>query len=176
MDISGTFVLFLYIPSLSSPEFLRKYFSVNSVFIILRSILLAITFAMKNNLPINKKFKLIINPASVNDAITKYISPANGVFWNHSYVSVGDCPYNLYRFLSAKSDSLPVTNAANGIGATKDVVNASIKFQEEERQRIAADLHDDAGPLLAAARLYMTENMVNLDRATSSIRYSVPRK
>ena len=28
-------------------------------------------------------------------------------------------------------------------------LKASIRFQEEERSRIAADLHDDAGPLLA---------------------------
>ncbi len=48
----------------------------------------------------------------------------------------------------------------------KILLHASIKLQEEERQRIAADLHDDAGPLLATARLYLTENMVNLDKAT----------
>lgn len=46
------------------------------------------------------------------------------------------------------------------------LLKASIKLQKEERQRIAADLHDDAGPLLATARLYLTENMVNLDKAT----------
>src|SRR5690606_3700090 len=34
------------------------------------------------------------------------------------------------------------------------------------RQRIAADLHDDAGPLLATARLYLNENLVNQDKAT----------
>src|SRR6187455_610201 len=45
-------------------------------------------------------------------------------------------------------------------------LNASIRFQEEERQRIAADLHDDAGPLLATARLYLNENLVNQDKAT----------
>jgi len=33
------------------------------------------------------------------------------------------------------------------------LLNASIKFQEEERNRIAADLHDDVDPLLATARL-----------------------
>src|SRR6478672_4396802 len=46
------------------------------------------------------------------------------------------------------------------------LLNASIRFQEEERQRIAADLHDDAGPLLATARLYLSENLVNQDKAT----------
>lgn len=48
----------------------------------------------------------------------------------------------------------------------KILLKASIELQEEERQRIAADLHDDAGPLLATARLYLTENMVNLDKPT----------
>ncbi len=46
------------------------------------------------------------------------------------------------------------------------MLQASIKFQEEERQRIAADLHDDAGPLLATARLYLNENLVHQDTAT----------
>ncbi len=46
----------------------------------------------------------------------------------------------------------------------KVLLRASIKSQEEERQRIAADLHDDAGPLLATARLYLSENMVHLDK------------
>ncbi len=41
---------------------------------------------------------------------------------------------------------------------------ASIKFQEEERQRIAADLHDDAGPLLATVRLYLNDNLVNQEK------------
>jgi len=44
-------------------------------------------------------------------------------------------------------------------------LNASIRFQEEERSRIAADLHDDAGPLLATARLYLNENLVNQEKA-----------
>lgn len=48
----------------------------------------------------------------------------------------------------------------------KVLLRASIELQEEERQRIAADLHDDAGPLLATARLYLTENMVNQDKPT----------
>ncbi|HEY8387019.1 MAG TPA: histidine kinase, partial [Parasegetibacter sp.] len=47
----------------------------------------------------------------------------------------------------------------------KILLNASIRLQEEERQRIAADLHDDAGPLLATARLYLNENLVNQERA-----------
>jgi len=48
----------------------------------------------------------------------------------------------------------------------KTLLNASIRLQEEERQRFAADLHDDAGPLLATARLYLNENFVNLDKQT----------
>ena len=48
----------------------------------------------------------------------------------------------------------------------KILLNASIKLQEEERQRLAADLHDDAGPLLATARLYLNENLVNMDKAS----------
>ncbi len=46
------------------------------------------------------------------------------------------------------------------------LLNASIRLQEEERQRLAADLHDDAGPLLATARLYLNENLVNLEKST----------
>src|SRR5579862_6850530 len=46
------------------------------------------------------------------------------------------------------------------------LLNASIRLQEEERQRLAADLHDDAGPLLATARLYLNENLVNLDKTS----------
>src|SRR6476620_1958621 len=45
------------------------------------------------------------------------------------------------------------------------LLNASIRLQEEERQRLAADLHDDAGPLLATARLYLNENLVNQEKA-----------
>ncbi len=45
------------------------------------------------------------------------------------------------------------------------LLKASINFQEEERQRIAADLHDDAGPLLATARLYLNENLIHQETA-----------
>lgn len=48
----------------------------------------------------------------------------------------------------------------------KILLNASIRWQEEERQRIAADLHDDAGPLLATARLYLNENLLKQDMST----------
>jgi two-component system, NarL family, sensor kinase len=51
----------------------------------------------------------------------------------------------------------------------KILLNASIRWQEEERQRIAADLHDDAGPLLATARLYLNENLVHQDINTHTI-------
>ena len=58
------------------------------------------------------------------------------------------------------------------------LLNASIRWQEEERQRIAADLHDDAGPLLATARLYLNDNLVNLDipsqlQSTSSAKHII---
>src|SRR6187200_2513010 len=52
------------------------------------------------------------------------------------------------------------------IDQQKMMLTASIKLQEEERQRLAADLHDDAGPLLATARLYLNENLVNQDKST----------
>lgn len=47
----------------------------------------------------------------------------------------------------------------------QSLLKASIRFQEEERQRIAADLHDDAGPLLATARLYLNENLIHQEPA-----------
>ena len=34
----------------------------------------------------------------------------------------------------------------------KMMLTASIKLQEEERQRLAADLHDDAGPLIGYSK------------------------
>lgn len=57
----------------------------------------------------------------------------------------------------------------------KLLLDASIRFQEEERNRIAADLHDDAGPLLATARLYLNDGLVNqnktdLQQSITSIR------
>jgi two-component system, NarL family, sensor kinase len=48
----------------------------------------------------------------------------------------------------------------------KVLLEASVRLQEEERQRLAADLHDDAGPLLATVRLYLNENLVNQDKAS----------
>ena len=56
------------------------------------------------------------------------------------------------------------------------LLNASIRFQEEERNRIAADLHDDAGPLLATARLYLNENLVNQERAQQFKVFTAPNK
>ena len=41
------------------------------------------------------------------------------------------------------------------------LLHATLQSQEEERQRLAADLHDDAGPLLATARLYLNENLIH---------------
>ncbi len=46
------------------------------------------------------------------------------------------------------------------------LLTASLEMQEAERQRLAADLHDDAGPLLATVRLYLNENLVNQDKNT----------
>ena len=58
----------------------------------------------------------------------------------------------------------------------KILLNASIRWQEEERQRIAADLHDDAGPLLATARLYLNENLVNQDINTNCKAFIMPSR
>lgn len=45
------------------------------------------------------------------------------------------------------------------------LLKTSIRSQEEERNRIAADLHDDAGPLLATVRLYLNDNFINQPKA-----------
>jgi two-component system, NarL family, sensor kinase len=45
----------------------------------------------------------------------------------------------------------------------KVLLLASLKIQEDQRNKLAADLHDDAGPLLATARLYLSENLVNME-------------
>lgn len=55
------------------------------------------------------------------------------------------------------------------------LLNASIRLQEEERQRLAADLHDDAGPLLATARLYLNENLVTLEKSTQIVHISAAK-
>src|SRR4029078_2424026 len=54
--------------------------------------------------------------------------------------------------------------------------DASISLQEEERQRLAADLHDDAGPLLATARLYLSDNLLNLAKPTQLQSIFQPRQ
>src|SRR5215212_2171398 len=56
------------------------------------------------------------------------------------------------------------------------LLQASIRFQEEERQRIAADLHDDAGPLLATARLYLNENLIHQEPAIQLQSIFIPSK
>ncbi|MEI7472751.1 MAG: ATP-binding protein [Chitinophagaceae bacterium] len=77
--------------------------------------------------------------------------------------------FSIIYFLVYHQKKIKIKNAA--LKKLEDekqqiMVRASIKFQEEERNRIAADLHDDAGPLLATVRLYLNENMVNLDKHT----------
>ena len=69
----------------------------------------------------------------------------------------------VYYYASAGVQRFQQKLAAGNRSAKNDV-NASIKMQEEERQRLAAELHDDAGPLLATARLYLNENLVNQDK------------
>ncbi|MGB8194975.1 MAG: hypothetical protein WCF67_23770, partial [Chitinophagaceae bacterium] len=43
-------------------------------------------------------------------------------------------------------------------------IAATVEMLEELRQQQAADLHDDAGPLLSTAMLYINEQMVNLSK------------
>jgi two-component system, NarL family, sensor kinase len=44
------------------------------------------------------------------------------------------------------------------------MLDASLKLQEEERERFAADLHDDAGPMLATAKLYLNDTILDLPK------------
>lgn len=55
--IAGTFFLLLYIPSLNTKDQL-KYYVLNYVFVIIRTILLCVAMFMKNNDPGKQKFKL----------------------------------------------------------------------------------------------------------------------
>src|SRR5919112_5429866 len=45
----------------------------------------------------------------------------------------------------------------------KILLNASIRLQEEERQRLAAGLHDTAGPFSTKAPLFINRNLVHQD-------------
>lgn len=44
------------------------------------------------------------------------------------------------------------------------LLEASLRYQEEERKRLAANLHDDAGPLLATAKLYLNDTLLEQDK------------
>lgn len=55
--VAGTFFLLLYIPLLPYEQQL-KYYVLNYVFVIIRTILLSIAMFMKNNQPLKQEFKL----------------------------------------------------------------------------------------------------------------------
>jgi two-component system NarL family sensor kinase len=48
------------------------------------------------------------------------------------------------------------------------LLDASLRYQEEERKKLSANLHDDAGPLLATARLYLNDQLLEQDKATQA--------
>jgi two-component system NarL family sensor kinase len=48
------------------------------------------------------------------------------------------------------------------------LLDASLRYQEEERKKLSANLHDDAGPLLATARLYLSDQLLEQDRETQA--------
>lgn len=48
------------------------------------------------------------------------------------------------------------------------LLEASIRYQEEERKKLSANLHDDAGPLLATARLYLNDQLLQQDRESQA--------
>src|SRR3712207_8851680 len=69
-----------------------------------------------------------------------------------------------------RSTLFPYTTLFRSMEAEQQeiLLRASIELQEEERQRIAADLHDDAGPLLATARLDRKSTRLNSSHANIS--------
>jgi signal transduction histidine kinase len=48
------------------------------------------------------------------------------------------------------------------------LLDASLRYQEEERKKLSANLHDDAGPLLATARLYLNDQLLEQDKDTQA--------
>lgn len=55
------------------------------------------------------------------------------------------------------------------------LLDASLRYQEEERKRLSANLHDDAGPLLATARLYLNDQLLEQDKNTQAQTISMAR-
>jgi two-component system, NarL family, sensor kinase len=71
-----------------------------------------------------------------------------------------------YFVVFNQKKELTVSNKIEGTKKDRKIqlIKASVRAQEEERERIAADLHDDAGPLLATARLYLSDGLVNTSK------------
>ena len=63
---------------------------------------------------------------------------------------------------------IAIQNMTPILDAEKDTISAMIQGQEQERERIAREIHDGIGPLLAAIKLnleaIMARNATNLDR------------
>jgi two-component system, NarL family, sensor kinase len=88
------------------------------------------------------------------------IITGTGVMLTLTFVLIGFLIYyqrNIYR-VNKKVKRLKEDKEAS-------MIRASIKFQEDERNRIAADLHDDAGPLLATIRLYLNEGLIHKEKS-----------
>lgn len=55
------------------------------------------------------------------------------------------------------------------------LLDASLRYQEEERKKLSANLHDDAGPLLATARLYLNDQLLEQDKTSQAKTIAITR-
>ena len=170
--LAGSFFIYVFAKQVDK-EILNQYWFLTNVFYIIKNIFFAIgilTFRKTNQKSIVPEtpplFKLTAAKCFYCKPLNHFRSFFRYVPGYIGYACTGYRPGYFYHFSPAKVIRYQMQLQQHGAGATESLINASIRLQEEERQRIAADLHDDAGPLLATAGLYLNENLVNQDKAT----------